>query len=146
MFKCIELLNTNNDKTVRSLAKYVFEAFRMRSLSVSWYICTCIICYALAGERGGRGGYRRSLVAPLDVFATFTAADGDLALDPCLIFVRRRNGGRQRNQPNGDRVWSARSPISPSVPTLNSVFCVLCHHVGLSQFTLPCVWIPWRDS
>ena len=38
MFKCIELLNTNNDKTVRSLAKYVFEAFRVRSLSVSWYV------------------------------------------------------------------------------------------------------------
>ena len=35
MFKCIELLNTNNDKTVRSLAKYVFEAFCGCSLSVS---------------------------------------------------------------------------------------------------------------
>ena len=35
MFKCIELSNTNNDKTVRSLAKYVYEAFRVRSLSVS---------------------------------------------------------------------------------------------------------------
>ena len=63
MFKCIELLNTNNDKTVRSLAKYAFEAFRVRSLSVSWYVGpTCIMCYALTEERGGRGGYRRSLV------------------------------------------------------------------------------------
>ena len=38
MFKCIELLNTNNDKTILSLAKYVLEAFRVRSLSVSWYV------------------------------------------------------------------------------------------------------------
>ena len=28
--------------------------------------------------------------------------NGDIALDPCLIYVRRRNGGRQRNQPNAD--------------------------------------------
>ena len=45
MFKCIELLNTNNDKTVRSLAKYVFEAFRVHNLSVSWYVYVCIIYY-----------------------------------------------------------------------------------------------------
>ena len=77
-------------------------------------ICTCIMCYALTEERGGRGGYRRSLAALVDVFATFTAADGD-------------------------RVWSARSPPSPSVPSLNSVFCVICHHVGLLQFILSCV-------
>ena len=67
---------------------------------------------------GGYGDYRRSLAAPVDVFATFTAADGD-------------------------HVWSAWSPPSPSVPSLNTVFCVICHHVGLVQFILSCVWIPW---
>ena len=46
------------------------------------------MCYALTGVRGGRGGYRRSLVAAVDVYATFTAADGDrvwLPLPQCLV-------------------------------------------------------------
>ena len=36
--KCLELLNTKNDKTVRSLAKHIFEALRMRNLSFSRYV------------------------------------------------------------------------------------------------------------
>ena len=142
MFKCIELLNTNNDKTVRSLAKYAFEAFRLRNLSeIAKFMgptwgpagsCRPQLGPMLAHELGCqgyvslyvyvscvmpllRGGVvvvtaRRSPAAPVEVFATV-------------------DGGRR---------WSARPHPSVSVPRL-SVFCVICHHVGLIHIILSCV-------
>ena len=61
MFKCIELLNTNNDKTVRSLAKYVFEAFRVRSLSVSWYVHVLCVMHWLSPVAGCTRGCLRDI-------------------------------------------------------------------------------------
>ena len=110
VFKCIELLNTNNDKTVRSLAKYVFEAFRVRSLSVSWYVHVLCVMHWL----------RRGAVA---------VAIAGRWLHPWMSWRH----SRLQTVTSGDRVWSVRPPPSPSVPSLNSVFCVICHHVGLLQ-------------
>ena len=46
------MLNTNNDKTVRSLAKYVFEAFCVRNLfhDMYMYYVLCIDWGEGAGE------------------------------------------------------------------------------------------------
>ena len=66
------------------------------------------------GEGRSRWLYHRSLVAPVDVLATFTAADGD-------------------------RVWSARPPLSPSLPQclVSTQYCVL-YAIMLGYYNLFC--------
>ena len=81
------------------------------SVSRAHPVCfTICMCYAFTEESGRpRWQLAQSLAAPVDVSKTFTAADGACG-------------------------WTARPPPSASVPSLNSVFCVICHHVGLLQF------------
>ena len=48
MYKCIQLLSSNNRKTVRLLSKYVYLAFRNVQLSPCWFcfvLVQCCVCY-----------------------------------------------------------------------------------------------------
>ena len=69
------------------------------------------------------------------LYALFSLVPHLVALDPCLIYVRRRNGGRQRNQP---------TPSRYPIVTLCTLFSLVPHLIGPPMLPfLPCShWSP----
>ena len=125
MFKCIELLNTNKDKTVRSLAKYVFEAFRVRSLSVSWYVhVLCVMHWrrrgAVAVATAGRWSHPWMSVRHSRLQTVIACGRRDrLPLPQCLVSTQY-------------------FVLYATMSGYYNLFCHVCeyHEVGIVKWTL----------